>query len=240
MPKIRSVRSGVGFLASLAAVLSSLTFVPGAHAETPEPSNVVSFEVQVSREVANDVMRATVSAQKEDRDAANAADAVNRLVTAGLERAKKFPAIRAQTAGYHTYPVYDKTRIAQWRAQSDIRIESHDFSQMSRLLGQLQETMQISNLEFVVSPASRSAAEQGLTVDAINAFRQRAEVIRTAYKADSYRIRQMDIRNADNGGIIRPQRMAVMEMAAKSVAPPPAEPGSSLLTTSISGSIQLK
>lgn len=240
MPNFRSVHGRFVLFASQCAALLSVAFVPTASAETPEPSNVVNFEVQVSREIPNDIMRATVSAQKEDRDAANAADAVNRLVTAGLERAKKFPAIKAQTGGYHTYPVYDKTRIAQWRAQSDIRLESRDFSQMSTLLGQLQETMQISNLEFVVSPASRSAAEQGLTVDAINAFRQRAEVIRTAYKADSYRIRQIDIHSADNGGIIRPQRMAVMEMAAKSVAPPPAEPGSSLLTTSISGSIQLK
>lgn len=201
---------------------------------------MVNFDVQVSREVPNDLMRATVSAQKEDRDAANAANTVNRLVAAALEKAKKFSAVKVQSAGYHTFPVYDKTRIAAWRAQSDVRLESRDFAQMSTLLGQLQETLQMSNLEFTVSPATRTAAEQTLTIEGINAFKQRAELIRSAYKADSYRIRQMDIHSGDGGGIVRPQRMATMEMAAKSVAPPPAEPGSSLLSVNINGSIQLK
>ena len=223
----------------LLAVPLLLAFVTGpalAADDTPR-YNQIHFQVERSRPVENDRMQAVLSLTAEDDNAARLADQINRGMDAALKTAKARVKVEVRTGSYRTYPVYNKEKIQRWRATQELLLESSDFAELGSLIGQLQERLQVTSINFSVSSARRAAVEDELIAQALDAFKQRAELVRKQLAAKGYRIVDVSL-NTGGGQPIPMMRGAFMESA--SVAPPALEAGTSTLTVSVGGVVELQ
>ncbi len=217
-----------------------LAFVtgPAMAADDVPRYNQIHFQVERSRPVDNDRMQAVLNLTAEDDNAARLADQINRSMDAALKTAKARAKIEVRTGSYRTYPVYNKEKIQRWRATQELILEGADFTELGSLIGQLQERLQVASMNFSVSPARRAAVEDELIAQALDAFRQRAELVRRQLAAKGYRI--VDVSINTGGGQPVPIMMRAAAMEAASVAPPAVEAGTSTLTVSVSGVIELQ
>lgn len=227
-------RSVIAFFAVLGVPALAL-----AHDEESKTLRRVSFQVERSREVENDWLRASVVAQAEDADAAAAAERVNQAMSWALERGRKAAGLELKTTGYQTWPIQEDGRIRRWQASQQLLIEGRDAAALTRLLGELQSRLQLVSLEFTLSPERRRAVEQELSVEALKAFRTRADLVADTLGASGYEIVRIDL----GGGAAAPaydrMQMAGRAMAEQAIAAPTAEGGSSRVDVQASGSIEL-
>jgi len=95
-------RTVLALAASLAAT--------AALAQAPvEPRfNQVDLQAEVSREVQNDLMTATLAAEANDPSAAQVATQLNRVTAEALKTAGEFKTIKARSGFTNTFPVYDR------------------------------------------------------------------------------------------------------------------------------------
>jgi len=200
--------------------------------------NQIHFQVERSRPVENDRMQAMLSLTAEDDNAARLADQINRGMDAALKTAKARAKVEVRTGGYRTYPVYNKEKIQRWRATQELLLEGLDFAELGSLIGQLQERLQVTSINFSVSPARRAAVEDELIAQALDAFKQRAELVRKQLAAKGYRI--VDVSINTGGGQPVPIMMRAAAMEAASVAPPAVEAGTSTLSVGVGGVIELQ
>jgi predicted secreted protein len=228
----------IGRIAAGALALALVSGAAGAAEDAAK--NRISFGVERTREVENDWVTAVIGATHEDEDPARLADRINTDVAWGLSLAKAVQGLRVRTGGYRTWPIDDPKRggLRRWRGGQDLVIEGKDPRAVSELLGRLQERLQLQDLQFSVSPERRRAIEDELIGEALDAFRARAEQIRGRMQASGYTLVHVSV---DTGGGPHPMpgRVAAMEMAARDVAPPPLEGGTSTLRVGANGTIEL-
>jgi predicted secreted protein len=201
--------------------------------------NQIHFQVQRSRPVENDRMQAVLSVTLEDENAAHLADQVNRTTAWALQTAKPQRKVEVRTGNYRTYPVYDKNKIRRWRGTQELVLEGNDFAALGNLIGQLQERLQVTAINFSLSPAQRAAAEDEMITQALKAFKQRAELVRKQLVAKSYRIVDAFI-DTGVGQPVPIVRRATAMAAEEAVAPPAMEGGTSTLTVTVRGVIELQ
>lgn len=199
--------------------------------------NQVHFQVERTRAVDNDRMQAVLSTTAEDDNTARLADQINKTMDWALKAAKTKTKIEVRTGGYRTHPVYDKDKIRRWRATQELIIEGSDFAELGGLIGQLQERLQVTSINFSVSAEKRRAVEDDLIAQSLEAYKQRAELVRKQLAAKSYRIVDISI-NTGGGQPVPLMRGLAMESA--SVAPPALEAGTSTLTLIVGGTIELQ
>ena len=223
---------GIALLACVAAGAAS--------AQQDRPNRRVGFSVDRSREVANDWVTAVLSVTHEDPSAAEVAARINRDMSFALELAKKQSAVRARTGGYSTQPVYDSKRgnVRHWRGTQELVLESGDVAALTALVGELQERLQVQSLAFSVSPERRRKVEEELLVEALQAFQARAELVRRTFGASSYRLVEVQVGTGGGGPPPRPMMRAMA--ADAEMMPPAVEGGTSEITASASGAIELE
>ena len=223
------------FLGALLCVVAlgagSQTLIEAA----PAPQPVITVSASASSDVANDRMHAMMRAEADNPDAARAANDVNARMARALARAKSFSGVEAATAGYSSYQIAEPNKPMRWRVSQTLVLESSDFVGLSALVSALQGTdgLLLSGLSFSVKPATRRAAEDALTRQAIGSWQQRAENAAKAFGASGWRAGRVTIQTNDYG---RPQPMLKAQgMAAASVAPVSAEGGTSEVGVTVSG-----
>jgi predicted secreted protein len=212
---------------------------PATAADDTPRYNQIHFQVERNRPVDNDRMHAVLSLTAEDDNAARLADQVNRTMDGALKTAKARPKIEVRTGSYRTWPVYDKNKIRRWRATQELILEGADFAELGNLIGQLQERLQVTSINFSISPARRAAVEDELIAQALAAFKQRAELVRKQFAAKGYRLVNVSI-NTGDGQPVPLMRGMAMEAMDKSVAPPALEAGTSILSVNVGGMIELQ
>ena len=122
----------------------------------------------------------------ENRDPAKLAEQINTDMHWAVQRLKSQTAIKTQSGSYQTYPVYDDKKIVRWRGRQDLQLESGDVDVLSKVLGDLQERLQIQSLQFSVSPEKLATVESALIEEALAAFRKRAALISRSLDAGDY------------------------------------------------------
>lgn len=221
-----------------AFILSLAATNQAAAADAAPRYNQIHFQVERSRPVENDRMQAVLSITAEGDNAARLADQINLSMDAALKTAKARAQVEIRSGSYRTYPVYNKEKIQRWRATQELLLDSSDFAELGNLIGQLQERLQVTSLNFSVSPARRAAVEDELIAQALDAFKQRAELVRKQLAAKGYRI--VDVSINTGGGQPVPIMMRAAAMEAASVAPPALEAGTSIVTVSVGGVVELQ
>ncbi|MCX7891726.1 MAG: SIMPL domain-containing protein [Burkholderiales bacterium] len=202
--------------------------------------NQVDLAAQASREVQNDVVHATLFVEANDVSAANVAAQLNRAIAEALKVAAEAKTVQARTGANATYPVYDRNqKLAGWRGRAELRLESKDFPATAQLIGRLQPPLQLAQVSFAVSPELRRRTEDELIVEAVAAFRARAEVAARALGGRSYRIRRVALDTQGTFPSPRPYgRLA--PAAADAAPPPPLEGGTAVVTVGASGTIEVE
>ena len=203
--------------------------------ETDRALTRVQFEANASQQVENDTMRATLFVEVEDNTPSGASSRATRAANETLRQLQKDSSLSVRTGNYRTYPVSDKGKISGWRARSEIIIESGNFSQASAAIASVSANMQLSRIEFFVSPALRDIAESGLTDEAIAAFLLKAKRIAESFGATQFHVAEANVTNT--GGNFPPSpMMRAMSDDAPAVIPE-LSGGTTLMSVTVSGAI---
>ncbi len=227
------------------AYLSLLLVCSSAFADTPLTYNRVDFQTEVSREIPNDQLNATLTIELSDKDPAKLSRDLTQAMNEALKKAKAYPNVKASTGNQQTWPIYGKgitvsSKLEGWRGRAELKLESTDFKAAGELIAQLQDKLQLNGLNFSVANSTRQALESALSAEAIALFRSRADKIRESWQAKSYRLVNMGLGSAGAA----PQYRNVMMMAkgADAEAAPSADyaGGDSRMTISVSGTIELQ
>ncbi|MBT8122845.1 MAG: SIMPL domain-containing protein [Gammaproteobacteria bacterium] len=221
------------------AVLLFLQCQSIALASTDEQRyNLIHLQAERTEKVSNDTMHVTLNTYGEDRDASRLATQINADMAWALQQTGMYKSVKAKTGSYQTWPVErDKILTKGWRGQQTLELESTDIELLSKLAGTLQEKLKINSMRFSVSDEQREAAENRLVEKALDAFKERARIVRVNLKASGYRIVDINIGTSTQHPPIRYQsRMAAADMAESSVA---VEGGESDIRVTVSGHIEL-
>ncbi|MBN3727255.1 SIMPL domain-containing protein [Burkholderia sp. Ac-20379] len=228
--------------AALALALSAL--IPAAQAQVaPEPAGVLSLSAQASTDVPQDVVDITLFYEQEAKDPGSLTAELNRRADAALSRARGVSGVTARTGGFSVYPSTDRDgKISAWRGRTEVVLESRDFTAASKLAGDLSSSLQVGNVAFSLSPEAQRTAEQKLTTQAIQSFRDRAAEAAKAFGYSGFAIREV---NVGGGRSVQPYpRMMAMDsapmMSAKAAAPIAVEGGKATVTVNVNGSVQMK
>lgn len=228
-----------------AIAILAFAFSAAAAAQGPAVElrwNQVDLQAEATREVQNDTVQANLYVELTDANPAALAAQLNRATSEALKTASEFKTVQARTGGNTTFPVYDRNqKLTGWRGRADIRLESKDFAAAAQLVGKLQSSLQLGQVSFAVSPELRRKTENELIVDAIAAFRSRAEVAAKALGAKSYRIRRVSLNTQGAFPQPRPYMGRVAAASAADAAPPPPlEGGTAVVTVGAAGTVEVE
>ncbi len=201
--------------------------------------NLYHLSTSAEDNVANDTMKVTLLASHQAQQSSEATKEVNKQMDEALRTLKATKGIHYETGNYQTHPIYQNQQISGWRASQQIELRSTDVDQLSALVGKLQKELKVSSMSFDVSKQVRQQTISQLSVEALNQFKARAELIQKTMGADQYQIVAIDINSGSQAPPFRPYMMR-SEMVMAADAPPPAvESGDSTINVDVSGQIQL-
>lgn len=221
-------------------VMFSLAAAPyGVAAGSDAPDHdQVEFSVQAETELSNDLAEVVLAAQAEHSDPAQVAKEINAAMAWALNQAHGSADIAASSGSYQTYPVYVKTRLDHWRGIQTLMLRSKRIEALNKLVGKLQQRLQVQNMRFSVSPDQQQASESLLMDQALDQFKARALRIQERLGAKGYEIVSLKIGTSATPPPFPLKRMA---MARVENSPPTAsEAGTSRQTLSVRAVIQLR
>jgi len=224
----------------LAALVCLLAVAVPAHANDDDVRyNQFRLSAQQSESVSNDTMHVTLNTYAEMQDAAKLATRINGEMEWALNIAKQYPDVKVSTGSYQTWPVTRKEVTSAWRGQQDLMLESKDTEKLGKLSARLQEKLKIKSMSFSVSDEKRMSVENRLIDAALDAFKQRADIIGKNLKASGYRFVDVNVgTSAQRPPVMYQARMASVSMeASDSVA---VEGGESDIQVTVSGSVELQ
>ena len=204
--------------------------------------NQISLRAEVSQEVARDKMIVTLYTESQNTDPAKLAAEVTTIMNKALGEAREVKGVTLRQGSRNSYPIYDNKnqKITGWRERAELRLESADFPALSKLTGELLNTLKMDNMEFSIADATRKSSEDALLKDAVAAFKARAQLATDALGGKGYKIVNLNFNTngypmpyARNGGMM-------MKAAAMDSAPTPeVEAGTSQVSMSADGVIEV-
>ena len=243
--RVRKLSARALAIWSCALPLLAASLAPHARAQdepASSPKRRIEFQVERTREVANDLVTASLRVTHDDADPARLAGRVNGDMTWALDLAKKQAGVEVESGAYYTNPIREKERITGWTASQELTLSTHDTPSLTRLVAQLQERLQLTSLQFSVSPERRRSVEDELIAEALTAYGKRADLIQRELGASSHELVYLSV-NTSGGNPPVPIRFGERERGYVSMSaerPEPAlEPGSSALSVAVSATIEL-
>lgn len=200
--------------------------------------NVVNLQAQAEREIPNDQMTVILVTEHEGSDPAAISREINRDMKWALDIIETHNEVDTKTGGYQTYPVYNKQTITGWRGNQQVEIRSMNIDDLTELTGRLQEHLQVRQMVFSPTDATRKQHENALIEEAMEAFRERIAIVGKHMDQKNYRIVNI---NVNTGGYQPPvlfERSALKSMAMDTSASPAVEAGKSRITVTVNGSVQ--
>lgn len=226
-------------LALLCASMLFATAPAGAAEHTPQSAaTTIELSAEASKAAVNDLATAVLYVERNGPNPAAVAREVNREITAALDIARARSEIKVQSGNTSTWPVYaqdGKGRITGWRMRSEIELESRNLPAMSELVGELQSSLALAHINMQPAPETRRKAIDEATVDALQAFEQRAALIAGAL-GRKHRIAHLSVGHSGFQPPM-PRMRAAAAMAAEASAP--LEGGESQVSVHVSGRIEL-
>ena len=218
-------------------VLCLLAWATGVWADTGPQYNQVRLQSQQSESVSNDTMHVTLGSYAEQRDSASLAREINENMEWALSKAKQVKGVKVSTGSYQTWPITNKNVTTGWRGQQSLELESKDTESLARLVGELQDKLQIKSMNFTVSDDKRMAVENRLIGSALNAFKDRARIVGDNLQANGYRIVNINIGTSGQAPpVIYKARMAMAMESSDAVA---VESGKSDIQVTVNGTVEL-
>ncbi len=223
-------------LALITALLghASVAAAQGVTTDVVPAQPIVTVTASATNDVANDRMHAFLRAEVDNADPAQAASEVNARMARALARARGVTGIEASTAGYSSFQITEPNKPPRWRVSQTLALEGADFAALAGLVSRLQSNdgLVLASLNFSVSAATRRAAEDALTQQAIRNWQHRAQAAAQGFGGGGWRAGRITIQTNDFG---RPQPMYRASAVADARAPVAVEGGMSEVTVTVSG-----
>ncbi|PVZ12359.1 MULTISPECIES: SIMPL domain-containing protein [unclassified Pseudomonas] len=195
--------------------------------------NQVSLRAEATREVPRDLMNVTLYTEDQGRDPAQLAKGVSETLNKALAQARAVEGVTVRVGTRQSYPVYDDKgqKITAWRERAELRLESQDFPALSKLTGELQQSLKLSGMSFDIAHATRKENEDALLKEAVADFKARAQHVAEAMGGTGYRVVSL---NLDSDGQVRfPVAPAPMMMKAARADSAPVTPDVEAGTTEV-------
>lgn len=213
--------------------------IPLAQAGEPVHYDRIRLSAQAVTEVKNDMLVAILSAQRQGQDPGKLANEVNQLVRHALARCHQVKAVKVQTQGYNTSPVYDKGHRIGWRVSQSLQLRSQDPVVLGKLVGELQQDLLLTGMGYRVSSELRNKTENKLITQAITRYRARAMIVTRQLGHKRYRIVNMQINTG--GSVASPSPVRRFQaLTMEHGEPVHIEAGNQTLTVTASGVIELE
>lgn len=246
MNKYLRVASSCHQAGVLALVFSGFLGAGAAFAQplpAAAPVNVVVVSASAQVEVPQDWVTMTLSTSRDGSDAAAVQSQLRQAVDAALAVAKPQASaqqLEVKTGSFGVYPRHGSNgRIVGWQGSAELVLEGRDFVRISTTAGKIT-SMGVGNLAFSLSREAQQKLESEVQASAIERFKAKAVEVAKAFGFEGYTLREVSVSPADQGE--RPMyRMRAASVAqAPADASIPVEAGKSLVTVSVSGSVQLR
>ena len=221
---------------ALTMLLSSAVAV----AENDLNFNLVNLNATAATEVANDQVTSVIQVMLNGTDPTKLGQQVNQRSNQLLEKIKAYDSVKSQTTGYQTRPMYKDSQIVSWQVSQQIRLHSHDFTQMSELLGDVQDLGTVQSIVFSLSDELIESTQNELMQQAISKFRDKAALIQQQFDEPGYRLVNLSVNTSGYVPVHRMESSMMMsaDMSSKS-APAALEAGSNKVSVDVHGQIQL-
>lgn len=228
--------------AAFVAVLASVTSLPALAEEARY--NQVALRAEVSSEVAHDRMHVTLYSEAQHSDPAELAAQTTRALNQALQTARQNKDVIVSQGSRNSYPVYDDKgqKITGWRERAELRLESSDFAALGQLSADLLGKLKMGGMDFSIADATRKKNEDQLMKGAVDAFKERAQLLTEALGGKGYKLVSLSVNSA---GAPRPypvMRMAAMKADASfgGAQAPEIEAGTSQVTVNADGVIEVQ
>jgi predicted secreted protein len=222
----------------IALSLITLAAFPSLAAAEELNYNLVNLSGEAQKHIDNDVLIITMRSSADADSAQEAANIVNQEMSWAQDIIKDMPDIKKQTINYQTHPRYQNKVIVGWSVSQQLQLESEEIDTLSSIAGKLQKKLQVSSMNFGVSPKRKKTSTDELISEALAVFETKARLVSTTIGAKDYRIVTLTI--GENRPSIPRHRGYQMEaVALASADAPQIEAGESELTVRVDGTIQL-
>ncbi|MBC7942546.1 MAG: SIMPL domain-containing protein [Chitinophagaceae bacterium] len=250
LPSIPAPAAGVVASAALALALGLAGNAARAQALQPPPSNVVTLSASASVEVVNDWLTIVFSTSRDGADAATVQAQLKQALDTALAEARKAARpgqLEVQTGGFSLYPRYAAPNpratgpsavggIVGWQGSTELLVQGRDAEAIGRLSGRIS-TLTIARTGFSLSREARDKVEAEITAQAIQRFRSRADAVTREFGMAAYTLREVSVSGDEPPAPRMVAMRAQASMAAEAALP--VEAGKSLVTSSVSGSVQM-
>lgn len=200
--------------------------------------NVVNLQAQAEREIPNDQMTVVLVSEHEGSKPADVSREINRDMQWALDIINEYSEVDSKTGNYRTYPIYNKQTITGWRSSQQVELRSENMESLTELTGRLQERLQVRQMAFTPTDATRKRHENALIEEAMMAFRERIGIIGKHMDQKNHRIVNIHINSGGHQPPVMFERAAMKSMAMDSGGTPAVDAGMSKITVTVSGSVQ--
>ena len=205
--------------------------------------NQIALRAEVSQEITHDLMHVTLYSEAQHSDPAKLAAEITRTLNSAVTQARGVKDVSVALGSRNSYPVYDDKgqKITAWRERAELRLESADFTALSKLTGEMLKELKMAGMEFSIATATRKTHEDALLKDAVAAFQARAQLATEALGGSGYKLVSL---NLNSSGFQPPMPMHMARgkgMAMMEAAPTPEiEAGTSQVTVNADGVIEVQ
>lgn len=221
-------------------ILSTLLFIPLAHAEASQPQGTrVSLSAEVSEEAVNDELVVYYRIAERGPNAKRLQQKVNGIASAIEARLRK-EKVKHKTTGRRLSPVSNDGVFStrEWQMVQSGEISTQSLDAVSEWLGDIEASgAKLNRLQFTVSEAARKKIEERLRIAAISDFRTKAATIARGLSGKSFKIIQLN-----TGGSAPVMNYAVQEsysLKSSVSSAPRLSAGESRIRISVSGTIEV-
>jgi len=187
---------------------------------TEQQTTVLHLNQTAERMVLRDLLRIDLRVEETGADPLAIQTAINRRMTAALERAHQVQGVRVETGSYGVGEERPQSGPSRWRGSQSLILRSKAADAALKLAGALQsDGLLMSSMAYEASPETVRGAEEDLTAEALAALDRRAASIAENMHLAVLRYRDLRVGNAETEGRPVP-RFAVAAMAAAPVAEP--------------------
>ncbi|HLA32892.1 MAG TPA: SIMPL domain-containing protein [Pseudomonas sp.] len=209
--------------------------------------NQVALRAEVNQEIAHDLMHVSLYSEAQDSDPAALAAQISKTLNASIAQARQVKGVSVASGSRNSYPVYSEDKgdgkgqqITAWRERAELRLESADFSALSKLTGEMLQSLKMGGMNFSIATDTRKTHEDALLKDAVAAFKARAQLATEALGGTGYKLVSL---NLNSGGFESPMpmRMQAMKGAAMmdAAVTPEIEAGTSQVSINADGVIEV-
>ncbi|MFG6448340.1 SIMPL domain-containing protein [Roseateles sp. BYS180W] len=230
-------------LAVFGAVLACQSLM--AQAPEQQRREMLNLSANASAEVARDIMQLTLSTTREGADAAQVQGKLKQALEQALEQAKKVAKpgqIEVQTGNFSLTPVYRTDtkagmQMSGWTGSAELIVHGRDVAGISQLAGRIQ-SLTVGRVAFSLSREAREQIEGDVAAQAIARFRAKAADFARQFGFKTYRVVEVSVQSDVPQVHHAPMMMRSAKMSGAEEALP-VEAGKTLVSASVSGSIQL-